>query len=184
MKTSRHFLLTGVVLAASGPALAHELQVGRNEFNQIIMHIEGGQPFDLDESPFPGFEGFAASDPGFVALPVDNPGEGIFALPSTADLEFELLAADAHIQVWNDTGTAPMLVGERFTMGQPLFHIHPIWHSPDGSPGEEYGIQVRLHDLSGQLAASDAYSILFTPVPEPTAAAVLLLGGFLMRRRG
>ena len=170
-------------LATAAQALAHELQVGRNESNQIIMHIEGGQPFDLEESPFPGFDGFAASDPGFVALPVDNPGEGIFALPSTADLEFELLGADAHIQVWNDTGTAPMLVGERFTMGQPLFHIHPIWHSPDGTPGEEYGIHVRLHDLSGQLTASDAYTILFTPVPEPTTAAMLLVGAMAWRRR-
>lgn len=181
-----HILLLHIsgVWAMALSAQAHELRVGRNESDQIIMHIEGGQPFDLEESPFPGFDGFAASDPGFVALPVDNPGEGIFALPSNADLEFELLGADAQIQVWNDTGTAPMLVGERFTMGQPLFHIHPIWHSPDGMPGEEYGIQIRLHDISGQLAASDAYTLLFTPVPEPTpAAGLLLLGAIAGRRR-
>ncbi len=184
MNTPMRLFLTGALMATAGSTFAHELQVGRNETNQIIMHIEGGQPFDLEESPFPGFDGFAASDPGFVALPVDNPGEGIFALPSSADLEFELLAADAHIQVWNDTGSAPMLIGERFTMGQPLFHIHPIWHSPDGTPGEEYGIQVRLHDLSGQLAASNAYTILFSPVPEPTAATMLLIGGIFLRRRG
>lgn len=164
---------------------AHELQVGRSESNRIIMHIVGGQPFDLEESPFEGFDGFAASDPGFVALPVDVPADGIFALPETSNLEFELLAADAHIQVWNDTGTAPMVVGERFSMGMPLFHIHPIWHSPDGIPDEAYSLQVRLHDISGQLASSDAYSLLFSPIPEPGAATlILMLGAVALRRRG
>ena len=57
-----HILLLHIsgVWAMALSAQAHELRVGRNESDQIIMHIEGGQPFDLEESPFPGFDGFAA----------------------------------------------------------------------------------------------------------------------------
>lgn len=181
----RYTVCTSLALAGFvSSAAAHELLVGRDAANRIVMHSDA-EPFPLDESPFPGFDGFAASDPGFVALGADRPTENIFALPGTADLEFTLIADEPHIQVWNDTGTAPMEIGESFTMGQPLFHVHPIWHSPDGTPGETYTLHIRLHDLSGQLSDSASYPIAFTPVPEPTAAAGLVLAALtvICRRR-
>lgn len=149
----------------SGAGWAHELLVGRTAANQILLHIEGETPFELGESNFPGFDGYAAADPGWVATDEDLPEEGMFMLPPACDLEFVLLDATPHIQVWNDTGTAPMQIGEAFHIGQPLFHSHPIWHSPDGVPGELYTLTVRLRDRAGLLSQSDIALIEFEVIP-------------------
>src|SRR5262245_3764588 len=134
--TAKQFVASAIALAGVGlgtvPGQAHELLVGRSSSDQILLHIEGEMPFDLGESPFPGFDGFAAADPGWVATDEDLPAEGLFMLPPGSDLEFILLAATPHIRVWNDRGTAPMEIGETFHIGQPLFHSHPIWQSVDG----------------------------------------------------
>src|SRR5262245_41215488 len=114
---------------ASEPARAHELLIGRSDTDQIVLHIEGDMPFFLPESIFPGLDGFAAANPGFVSTDEDLPDEGLFIMPGTCDLEFILLAATEHIRVWNDHGSAPMTIGETYHIGQPLFHNHPVWQS-------------------------------------------------------
>jgi hypothetical protein len=86
-------------------------------------------------------------------------------LPPGSDLEFVLLDATPHIQVWNDRGTAPMEIGETYHIGQPLFHSHPIWHSLDGVAGETYSLTVRLRDRNGLLLQSDEYVIEFEVIP-------------------
>src|ERR1051326_8512371 len=55
--------------------MAHELLVGRSGANQIVMHILVPMPFDLEPSPSPGFDGYAAADPGFVSLGADQPDQ-------------------------------------------------------------------------------------------------------------
>ncbi len=168
----------------SSAAVAHELQVGRTSDNQLALHMDGGPPFFLPQSQFRGFDGYAAAEPGFVSNEDVDPDNNFFPLLAGVDLEFELVAAEPHIQVWNDTGSAPMIVGERYTIGGQLFHNHPIWHSPDGTPNVEYTLQIRLVDLSGQLSDSPVYSIGFIPTPEPAAGLLLVLGAaWALRRR-
>lgn len=172
-----------VLASLTTAAFAHELQVGRTASNQIVMNILGGQPFDLEESPFPGFDGFAASDPGFVAIVEDDPNTGTLVLPTSSFLKFTLVGIDAGIQIWNDSGSAPMNVGETYTLGQPLFHVHPIWHSPAGIPGNLYDIQIQLFDQTGVLSASPVYTFVFTPVPEPGSLSLLLAPALVILRR-
>lgn len=166
--TKMHILAATSMLASIGSlpsAEAHELLVGRSASNQILLHIEGEPPFDLGESTFPGFDGFAEADPGWVATTEDLPDEGLFLLPPSSDLEFVLLASTEHIRVWNDRGSAPMQIGETYHIGQPLFHNHPIWQSLDGVPGEVYSLTVRLRDRNGVLTDSGDYVLEFEVTP-------------------
>lgn len=167
--------LSALSLAASlAPAvLAHDLELGVSSTNQLVMHVLVEQPFDLPVSEFSGFPGYAAADPGFFNAPADDPNNDLFMLPPTADLEFILIASGPHIQIWNDTGSAPMQIGEHYTIGSPFFHVHPLYHSPAGIEGEIYSLQIQIIDLSGQLAASDIYTMTFTPVPEPATSTLL-----------
>ncbi len=177
--------LAGFALAALtiDPVFAHELLVSRTPENALRMEMINGPIYHLEPSEFPEFPGFVSFDPGFVALAVDDPGTDRFRLPDASDIEFVLIGAEPHIQVWNDTGTAPMLIGETFSIGAPLFHAHPVWHSPDGTPGEHYHLQIQLRDRAGLVADSPVYTVGFEPVPEPASLALLLIGGALAGRR-
>lgn len=179
----RIVLATVVLFGAGSLAPAHELLVGRNAANQVVMHLVGGPVYDLPLSPFPGIVGFAAADPGFVANGDDNPGEDIFIMPPTSDIEFVLISADPHIAVWNDTGSAPMNIGQVYHIGSGIFHNHPVWQSPDGTPNTVYALAIQLRDRTGQLSDSVVYSIGFRPVPEPGVAALLLAGAAVAARR-
>lgn len=169
-----------VAIAVSPFTSAHELLIGRVD-NQLAMHFQD-EAFELPESEIPGFPGFADVNPGFVALPSDLPD--LSTLPAGADLEWTLLSIDPGILVLNDTGTGYLNVGETYNIGMPVFHVHPLWHNPAGVPGEVYSLSLRLHDRAGLLTDSEAYTIEFTPIPEPAGAALLLLGaGIIARRR-
>jgi hypothetical protein len=160
-----------VGLVANPFSVAHELLVGQVD-GQIVMHFEE-EPFELVESEIPGFPGFADVNPGFVALSSQMPD--LSPLPSGADLEWELLGHMPQILVLNDAGTAYMNVGDTFHIGTPIFHSHPLWHSPNGVPGEVYTLSLRLHDLAGLLTDSEEYTIAFTPIPEPSGLCLFLL---------
>jgi hypothetical protein len=166
-KTRFIAMAAGLAYLGIGPAAgwAHELLVGRSSTDQILLHIQGDMPFDLGESPFPGFDGFAEAEPGWVATTEDLPDEGLFLLPGGSDLEFVLIASTEHIRVWNDTGTAPMQIGETYHIGQPLFHNHPIWQSLDGVPGEVYSLTVQLRDRNALLSESEYYVLEFEVTP-------------------
>ena len=158
-------LVLALATLVSAPSSAHELLVGRSAGNQILLILEGEIPYELGESTFPGFDGYAEADPGWVATDEDLPAQGLFMLPPTCDIEFVLLDGTPHIQVWNDTGTAPMQIGETFHIGQPLFHSHPIWQSPDGVPNEIYSLTIRLRDSNGVLTQSVEHVIPFEVIP-------------------
>lgn len=161
---------------------AHELLVGRNAENQIAMHFDD-EAFELPVSEFEGFPGFAAADPGFVATAVDRPGEGLFMLPDTVDLAWTLLAISPELQLLNDNGSGPLGIGESYSLGAPLFHVHPLWHSPTGTPGAEYSLTLRIHDRNEALSDSGEYTLRFTPTPEPASAVLMLLGAAALLRR-
>lgn len=173
--------IVAVVIAAAPIVSGHELLVGRLG-DHIHMHYDA-EPFEIPVSPFPQYPGYADTDPGFVALPVDLPDGDLFTLPPQADIVWTLLAISPGMHVLNDTGTAYLNVGESYTLGMPLFHVHPLWHIPDGVVGEVYSVTIRLHDRSGTLEESEDYQIDFTPVPEPATAALLLATAALLRRR-
>ena len=178
-------------IAAAGIALltlaeiaaAHQLLVGRNGANRIVMELDDGPVYDLGPSFIPGIDGFADAEPGFVGNGDDFPAEDFFMIPPTADIEFVLISAEPHIAVWNDTGSAHMLVGETYHVGVGFFHNHPVWHSPDGTPGEVYELEILLRDRAGLLSDSEVYAIGFRPVPEPGMALMLLVGAAAVARR-
>jgi len=176
MKPIVRWTVTALCILTTGHwSSAHELQVGRNNSNQVAMNILGGQPFEIRESELPGFDGFAAVDPGFVSLLEDDPNTGLFLLPQTSFIKFTLLGIDPGLQIWNDTGTAPMNVGETYTVGIPLFHTHPVWHIPSGAPGNVYAAQIQLFDQSGILSPGPIYTLTFAAVPEPATISLVML---------
>lgn len=164
-------------LTVCNVALGHELLVSMSANNAIQVELINGPVYELPASEFPEFPGFVDFDPGFVALPVDDPATGRFELPAGSDIEFLLVGADDHIQVWNDTGTAPMNIGDTFSIGVPQFHSHPTWHSPDGTPGEQYNLFIQLRDRNGLVANSPVTTVGFMPVPEPSSLALMVLAG-------
>lgn len=174
---------TGLSIALVSAASAHDtIQVGRSAAGQMVGHLHFDDAFlYLPESVFPGFEGFAAPDPGWEAVHEDHPDEDLFMLPHSADIAAVLLASDAEMGVWN--GSAFVGVGESLLLGHPAFHIHPIWNAfPSAQVGGTYEMTFMLTDLSGQFTDSDPFTLVFSPIPEPSGA-VLLLAAALMRRR-
>ena len=164
-------------------AVAHQLLVGRNSQNQIVLILDDGPTYDLPLSSLPGFPGFADAEPGFVGNGDDMPADDFFSLPIAADLEFQLVSAQPHIQVWNDTGTAPMTPGQVYHLGMGQFHNHPVWHSPDGTPNEVYSLTIQVRDRTGLLSNSANSTIGFRPVPEPATVGLLVRGAAILARR-
>lgn len=181
-RASGAFLIGFALLSAVVPASAHGLSVGRDADNKLVLMLEEPPPYHLGVSPFPEIPGYADAQPGFQSLLNDEPP--VLGLPSTVEIDFSLLAADPLVRVWNDTGTAPMQIGEHFYLGVPFFMVHPVWQiTPDAIVGETYLLTIRLHDRSGQLTDSDPIALPFVPVPEPASAFLLLAGLALVARR-
>lgn len=161
MNTYRAALLAAAVVVAS-PALAHDvLDIARSSTGQLRVHHHIPMPMMLPESFIAGFDGWANVEPGFQTLAEDDPGHGLFMLSPACHLEFELLSVDAGLIVWNDTGAAPMSVGERFDLGSPFFHVHAIWNIPPATGPGVYSATVRIHDTAGLYTPSAPVTLSF-----------------------
>ena len=159
-------LLAGVIGFFASPTRAeNEIQIGRSPTGQLKVQVSFVQPLGLEVSTIPGFPGFATGDVGFHSVAADDASEDFLELSPLADLRFILLAKDAGMEVWNDTGSAPMRVGESFYIGPAFFDTHPIWDIVSGIPGQAYSLTLGIHDVNGIHADSEPLVLQFTPTP-------------------
>lgn len=161
-------LLMGIVgglgAVAVSPAMAQhfkELTIGRNAAGQLALGFDFGTPIHLAPSIFPGVQGYAFAHPGVHSLPFEEPEEDLFMLNPSCVIVMELVSADPGVQVWNDTGSAPMTPGQAYFIGTPVFDAHPLWNIHAGTAGGVYGIRLKVRDLMGFHAESDVFEPLF-----------------------
>ncbi len=76
------------------------------------------------------------------------------------------------MEVWNDTGSGYMGIGESYYIGVSPFDNHPIWDLVGGSPGIAYSLTLRFHDLSGIYPDSAPLILSFTQAITPVALAL------------
>lgn len=162
-------LLLSLAFAMIAKADEDELHIGRSSTGQLKVEVGFSQPHELEPSVFPGITGHATGLLGIHSIDFDEPTNDLFLLSTNADLKFVLLAKDAGMEIWNDTGSAYMNVGESFNIGQPAFDTHPIWNIPAGVAGIEYSVTIKVHDLTGTHSDSDSIVLSFTPaqIPRP-----------------
>ena len=68
------------------------------------------------------------------------------------------------MEVWNDTGSGYLGIGETFGIGPAPFDTHPIWNIANGTGGRTYSLTVKFRDLTGTYADSDPFVLSFTPL--------------------
>ncbi len=141
------------------------MQIGRSAAGQLKVKVEFIQPLGLEVSTIPGFPGFATGDAGFHSTAEADLAEDFFELSPLADIRFILLAKDPGMEVWNDTGSAPMRIGDSFYMGPAFFDTHPIWNIVSGTPGQSYSLTLGIHDVNGVHLDSEPLVLQFTPAP-------------------
>jgi hypothetical protein len=142
-----------------------EIDVGRTAAGQLKVEIQFTQPLVLEASVYPGISGYATGAMGMHSIFLDDPGNDFFQLSTAADFQFILLAKDPGMEVWNDTGSAYMGIGESYHIGPPIFDTHPVWNIVTGTPGNVYSLTLKLHDLNGVYPDSTPFDLSFTPAP-------------------
>ena len=151
--------------SSTSPLLAEqEILAGRSAAGQLKIAIDFDQPIALPRSIFPGISGYATGELGLHSTILDEPANDFYQLSPAADFRFILLAKDAGMEVWNDTGSGYMGIGESFYVGPAPFDTHPIWNIVSGIPGNSYSLTLKLHDLNGVYSDSTPFVLTFTPI--------------------
>jgi hypothetical protein len=141
-----------------------EILAGRSAGGQLKVNIDFIQPLVLEASVFPGISGYATGELGFHSTILDDATNDFFQLSTAADFRFILLAKDAGMEVWNDTGSGYMGTNDTFFIGPAPFDTHPIWNIVNGTPGNAYSLILKLHDVNGIYPDSLPFTLSFTPV--------------------
>jgi hypothetical protein len=149
-----------------------EILVGRTAAGQLTVEIGFVQPLPLSPSVYPGITGYATGDVGLHSTMLDDPASDFFQLSTAADFRFILLAKDPGMEVWNDTGSGYLGIGESFYIGPAPFDTHPVWNLVGGSPGTAYSLTLRLHDLNGVYPNSAPVILRFTQAITPVTLAI------------
>ena len=160
-------LIVALVIAMGvSPLKAHEeevILVGCNSAGGLVVDSDFDQPVGLPASIFPGISGYATGELGIHSTVFDDPANDFFQLSVAADFRFILLAKDAGMEVWNDTGSGYMGTNDSFFIGPSPFDTHPIWNIANGTPGNAYSLTLKLHDLNGVYPDSEPFVLSFTP---------------------
>jgi hypothetical protein len=157
-----------LLIAALGALVAlrasaeEEILAGRTAAGQLKVEVGFAQPLALSASVYPGITGYATGDVGLHSTIFNDPANDFFQLSTSADFRFILLAKDPGMEVWNDTGSRYLGIGESFYIGPAPFDTHPIWNLLGGSPGTAYSLTLRLHDLNGVYPDSAPVILRFT----------------------
>ncbi len=142
-----------------------EIVVGRNAANQLKVEIGFDEPLALPASVFPGISGYATGELGLHSNILNDTNNDFLPLSTAADFRFILVAKDPGMEVWNDTGSGYMAVGEMFYVGVPPFDTHPVWDLVAGTPGNNYSLTLKLRDLNGVYPDSAPFTLSFTAQP-------------------
>lgn len=174
-------LFGGVVFMAlrGGLALAHEEQVivvGHTAAGALVVDSDFEQPVELPASIFPGIDGFAIGELAFHSLIADDPTNDFFQVSPAADFRFVLLAKDAGVEVWNDTGSGFMRTNESFFVGPAPFDAHPIWNIVATAPATELALTLLVRDVNGVYADSAPFALRFVAARPPPRLAIEPLG--------
>ncbi len=163
------WLLAAIFALATMPVTAHEavIVVDRTAAGQINVEVTVEQPHELAPSIFPGIAGYATGELGIHSTVFDDVTNDSFQLSTLSDFRLILLAKDSGMEILNDTGSAFMTNGESFYVGVPPFDTHPLWNLVSGTPGNEYSVTLKFHDLNGIYPDSAPFMLSFTPLIAP-----------------
>lgn len=111
---------------------------------------------------------YAAEDPGFATLKVDEPDESLFVLPDDVEISLEITAADPEASLFVSDVTLQD-AGESAVLGTtPDLHAHGSWQlaiPADDPVAESYAIAFKLTTGDG-FADSVDYVALLVPAGE------------------
>ena len=165
-----------IILALrAAEALAHEevvILVGRSAAGEIKLDLDFAQPIELPASVFPGISGHATGEVALHSTILDDATNDFFQLSNAADFRFILVAKDSGVEVWNDTGSGYMGIGETFYVGAFPFDTHPVWNIVNGTQGNVYWLTLKLRDLNGVYPDSAPFALSFTPSPPPPKVSI------------
>jgi hypothetical protein len=159
-------ILAVFIACSASQVSAHEeevIVVGQNAAGEIVVDSDFTQPAELSVSIFPGISGYATGEIGVHSTVFDDPTNDFFQLSAAGDFRFILVAKDPGMEVWNDTASGYLGVGELFFVGQAPFDTHPIWNIVNGTPGNPYSLTLKFHDLNGIYSDSAPFVLSFTP---------------------
>jgi hypothetical protein len=140
-----------------------EIIVGRSAAGELKFHLHFTQPVEIEKSIYPGISGYATAAVAFHSTIPDEPDDDFFQLSTGADFRFVLLAKDSGMEIWNDTGTGYMSIGEMFFIGPSPFDNHPVWNLVNGTPGNAYSLTMKLRDANSVYPDSTPFTLSFTP---------------------
>jgi len=108
---------------------------------------------------------YAAEDPGFALLVLDDADESLFVLPDGIEIELELMSADAEATLFVE-GTTLSAPGDRVVLGTtPEVHLHGSWQlaiPASAEPQASYAFTFRLLSDDG-IDPSAEYVALLSP---------------------
>jgi hypothetical protein len=168
VKSKTSILLRAALIAAMMALAANgeeEILVGRNAINQLVVQVGFVEPMALPLSVFPGISGYATGELGLHSNILNDTNNDFFPPSTAADFRFILVAKDPGMEVWNDTGSGYMAVGEMYYVGQPPFDTHPVWNLVAGTSGNTYSLTLKMRDLNGIYPDSAPFTLSFTAVP-------------------
>jgi len=182
-----------LLLHSASTAFAHEgdLFIGRSDAGQLKVEFDTSIAIGLP--PASGLlNGWAADDPGFASLDVDEPDEDFYMLDGSADIVLEVVSASPAMKGWTPGfATALDLPGDQWAIGAAPFDTHLTWHIDQDDPAFDdlqsfWSFSFKVLDVgTTEYAESDPVVLQFERVPEPTSFAMLLVAGsaLALRRR-
>jgi hypothetical protein len=177
-----------VIVLAADRHHEGDVTIARTIDNQLTIEFDAAAPIVLP--PVNALlQGWADSEPGFESIEEAEPDEGLFLLGDEAAIRLEIVSLTPGLKAWTP-GFAHVLRNPLDTHDFPAgpeFHEHLTWHVDTldalfNPLDTAWTAQFRLVDVgSTAYAASDVYSINFTP--EPSAGLLAALGTLLISRR-
>jgi len=184
--------IAAIIVVGIAPGLSHagphvhkgDIVVGRTPEGQLAVEVPAEEFHELPPVSF-SLMGWANNEPGFMTLKADEPKEDYYTLEQGAVIHLELVSIDRALKVWN-VGFSSVLAepGQSFILGASEFDFHPTYHIDLSDPAfdperELYSATFRILD-SGETGytASEAFTLSFSPVPEPATFLLLALGAW------
>jgi len=153
--------------------------------------LSGEECIELSPSVNPAVAGWLSTMPGFDALEADEPDEDFYRLGSGAQIRLVGVDLDPALFVRASSLGTPVRISPSpvlgfLDLGGEELHVHPVWHIDSSAPGFDpsqtsWSGTFKFVDVGTTgYADSDPFTLCFVPVPEPTAAGLLALGGWVL----